>query len=90
MSIFCTGWWYRLSVTAFSLQIGGKERDNCQQTNNNTRYNTWIAYTKSRHSTKILWTKLPQNKTQYPNQYHTADNTKWNCKATPIHNLFTY
>ena len=27
MSIFCTGWWYRLSVPAFSLQIGGKERD---------------------------------------------------------------
>ena len=27
MSIFCTGWWYRLSVPAFSLQIQGKERD---------------------------------------------------------------
>ena len=27
MSIFCTGWWYRLSVPAFSLQIEGKERD---------------------------------------------------------------
>jgi len=24
MSIFCTGWWYRLSVPAFSLQIQGK------------------------------------------------------------------
>lgn len=39
MSIFCTGWWYRLSVTAFSLQIGGKERDkSCRKKLNRESY----------------------------------------------------
>ena len=39
MSIFCTGWWYRLSVPAFSLQIGGKERDkSCRKKLNRESY----------------------------------------------------
>ena len=39
MSIFCTGWWDRLSVPAFSLQIGGKERDkSCRKKLNRESY----------------------------------------------------
>jgi hypothetical protein len=39
MSIFCTGWWYRLSVLAFSLQIEGKERDkSCRKKLNRESY----------------------------------------------------
>lgn len=39
MSIFGTGWWYRLSVPAFSLQIGGKERDkSCRKKLNRESY----------------------------------------------------
>ena len=35
----CTGWWYRLSVPAFSLQIQGKERDkSCRKKLNRESY----------------------------------------------------
>ena len=52
MSIFCTGWWYRLSVPAFSLQIGGKERDkSCRKKLNRESY---VAYRKAGYSKKFL------------------------------------